>query len=379
MRRLLVPLILSLLVSCGGRMVERQDEGDTVAFRHATGITVIRHQGYSEAVLANPWKKGMVLHRYYLVPRDSLRALDDSLFADGTVVLTPLRRAAVFTTVHCALLCDLAVGDRIVGVADVQYIKVPFIQERVKNGLVADCGNGLNPVVEKIMALKPDAILLSPFENSGGYGKTGEMGIPVIECAEYMETTPLGRAEWMRFYGLLFGCEQRADSLFAVVDSSYSALKDGIARQLPATAERPTVLVDKMAGAVWYVPGGRSTIGRMVGDAGGQYLWAADDHSGSLPLPFETVLEKGGNADVWLFRYNGSHDITYGELLSEHRGYSMLRPFRQRRVYGCDVSRSLFYEQTPFRPDYLLSDLLQICYPGHAAGSMRYFKPVKLQ
>ena len=384
-------LILSIstfLISCGGRTTAPQDGGDSLAFKYATGITITQHPSYTEVELANPWKKGKVLHRYYLVPKDSQTPTN----LNGTIVRTPVSRAAVFTTVHCALLCNLGMGHRIVGVADLKYIKIPYIQEQVKAGHIADCGNGLNPVVEKIMDLKPDVIMLSPFENNGGYGKTEEIGIPIIECAEYMETTPLGRAEWMRFYGLLFGCEQRADSLFAVVDSSYHALKQiaNIAHPTPRSAEgrlltagqkaspHPTVLIDKMVGNVWYVPGGRSTIGQMVSDAGGNYPWAADSHSGSLSLPFEAVLEQGGETDVWLFRYSGSHDITYDELLAEHHGYTQFRPYRNRQVYGCDVDRSLFYEESPFRPDFLLSDFIQIFHPGATEPKpLRYYKQLE--
>ena len=385
--------ISTFLISCGNRTSAPQDEGDSLAFKYATGITITQHQGYTEVELANPWKKGKVLHRYYLVPKDSqtsnftlgrrtlatngTQELQSSNFklqtSNGTIVYTPVSRAAVFTTVHCALLCDLDMGDRIVGVADLKYIKVPYIQEQVKAGRITDCGGGLNPIVEKIMDLKPDVIMLSPFENSGGYGKTEEIGIPIIECAEYMETTPLGRAEWMRFYGLLFGCEQRADSLFAVVDSSYTALRD----KALETGQGRSVLIDKMVGNVWYVPGGHSTIGQMVGDAGGRFPWATDTHSGSLSLPFETVLERGGEAAVWLFRYSSDHDITYDELLAEHRGYTQFRAFRQRQVYGCDVERSLFYEQSPFRPDYLLTDFIQILQPGLLNDTLKYYKPLK--
>jgi iron complex transport system substrate-binding protein len=376
MRKLLILLLVPFLFSCGSRTAAPQDEGDTLALKYATGIVLIQHEGYTEAVLKNPWKEGKVLHRYFLVPDSSN---SKTIVPDGspsgntltTVVRTPVRRAAVFTTVHCALLCDLGIGDRIAGVADLKYIKVPYVQEQVKAGRITDCGGGLNPVVEKIMDLKPDVIMLSPFENSGGYGKTEDIGIPIIECAEYMETTPLGRAEWMRFYGLLFGCEQRADSLFAVVDSSYHAL-----RQL-ATTHHPTILIDKMVGNVWYVPGGRSTIGQMIKDAGGHFPWADDSHSGSLSLPFETVLERGGETDVWLFRYSGSHDITYRELLAENQGYSQFKAFRQHKVYACDVERSLFYEQSPFRPDFLLSDFIQILQPGLLNDTLKYYKPLK--
>ena len=307
-----------------------------------------------------------------LVPRDG--ELPKGV-QHATVVRTPIERAAVFTTVHCALLTTLGHGENIVGVADLKYIKIPYIQEQVKAGRIADCGGGLNPVVEKIMDIKPDVIMLSPFENSGGYGKVEEIDIPLIECAEYMETSPLARAEWMRFYGLFFGEQQKADSLFAVVDSCYHSLKDE-ARKAGAGA---SVLIDRMVGSVWYVPGGRSTLGQMIKDAGGRYAWAADDHSGSLSLPFETVLERAGDADVWMYRYSAfDHEQSYGELLSEHRGYDQLAAFQSRNVYGCNVEQSLFYEESPFRPDWLLSDFIQILHP-HITNHvpLRYYKKLE--
>lgn len=130
--------------------------------------------------------------------------------------------------------------------------------------------------------------MLSPFENSGGYGKLDEIDIPIIECAEYMEPSPLARAEWLRFYGMLFGCEQKADSLFAVIDSSYCALKDlftSTVNRQPSTVNKKSVLLDKVTGNVWYVPGGQSTIGQMIQDAGGDYPWGTDEHSGSVSPP----------------------------------------------------------------------------------------------
>ena len=207
-----------LLSSCGRQTAAQQDGGDTVAFKYARKLTVVRHDGYTEVTLQNPWREGKVLHRYVLVPSD---ANVSQPLPEGTVIRTPLKRSVVFTTVHCALLQMLHEEDKIAGVADLKYIKIPFIHEQVEKGRITDCGDAMSPVIEKIIDQHPDAIFLSPFENSGGYGKVEDIDIPLIECAEYMEATPLARAEWMRFYGMLFGCEQRADSLFAVVDSCY--------------------------------------------------------------------------------------------------------------------------------------------------------------
>jgi len=375
MRRvLLYSCFAVVLLSCGHRTARApQAAGDSLAFKYATLLNVVNHDGYTVAEIKNPWKPGMTLHRYLLVDRNAELPPDD--VQDGaTVIRTPIQRAAVFTTVHCALLTDFSLGNAIVGVADSKYIKIPYIHEQIKKGRIVDCGNGLNPVVEKIMDIKPEVIMLSPFENSGGYGKTEEIGIPIVECAEYMETSPLARAEWMRFYGLLFGIADRADSLFSAVDSSYNAL-----RLLAAKAGKGrSVIIDKVVGSVWYMPGGHSTIGQMVKHAGGQYPWADDTQSGSLALPFETVLERGGQADTWLVRYSSNHDWDYSELLSGHHGYSQLKAFQQRQVYGCNVEQSHFYEDTPFHPDRLLSDFIQILHPDIIGlPPLRYYKEMR--
>ena len=364
---LLLLITLVLLSSCGKKTTVLQGDGDTLAFKYAQRLTVVRSPGYTVATLQNPWRTDAVLHQYVLVPSDS--TLPDVL-PHGTLLRTPLRRSVVFTTVHCSLLSMLHREESVAGVADLKYIKAPYVIEGVRSGRITDCGDGMSPVIEKIIDMQPDALLLSPFENSGGYGKLEEIDIPIVECAEYMELTPLGRAEWMRFYGMLYGCEREADSLFAVVDSSYHALKD-MASSMP----RQSVVLDKVTGSVWYVPGGRSTIGQMLVDAGGDYPWASDEHSGSVSLPFETVLERAGECNLWLFRFSSDHDMTYAELRGEHHGYDRFKAFRNRQVYGCNVELSMFYEESPFRPDYLLGDFLKILHPDIPnLPSLRYYR-----
>lgn len=376
-----------LLSSCGGRQTASVDGGDTVPFRYAQLLQLVRHDGYTVATIRHPWRQDAVLHRYVLVPAAApvpegspAAATVPEGFPEGTVIRTPLRRSVVFTTVHCSLLSMLHREASVAGVADLKYIKAPYVQEGVSAGRIVDCGDGMSPVIEKIIDLHPDALLLSPFENSGGYGQLEEIDIPIVECAEYMEPSPLGRAEWVRFYGLLYGCEHEADSLFALVDSSYHALRHTVIPESrhPATAPKTSVLVDKVTGSVWYVPGGRSTIGQMLSDAGARYPWAEDDRSGSIALPFETVLERAGDCDVWLLRYSGQQPLTRQQLLSEHRGYNQFRSFREGRVYGCNVEQSMFYEDSPFRPDLLLSDFIKILHPDIPdLPALRYYHKVE--
>ena len=373
---LLYSCVAVSLLSCGRQASsEPQTAGDSLLMKYSTLLSVTEYDGYAVAEIKNPWKPGKLLHRYILTPRTTAPETTSTPdYPEGTVIEVPIERAAVFTTVHCALLTNFGLGEHIVGVADSKYIKIPYIHEQIRQGRIVDCGNGLNPIVEKIMDVKPDVIMLSPFENSGGYGKTEEIGIPIIECAEYMETSPLARAEWMRFYGLLFGVGEKADRLFHQVNSCYTAYK----QQCEKIGPGRSVVMDKIAGTVWYMPGGKSTIGQMLEDAGARYPWADDNQSGSLSLPFEAVLERAGEADVWMLRYSSDHELTYDELLSDYHGYSQLKAFRNHEVYGCNVELSSFYEDTPFHPERLLSDFMQILHPDIIGmSSLRYYKKIK--
>ena len=360
-------MVTAALCSCrGGSTSFSAEQGDTVRFRYAKLLTVVRYSDRTEVSIADPWNEGKTLHQYTLNP-------------DGTLPHKPSThnsqpsypRLVIGTSVHCGLLNQLGRLETIAGVCDLQYVHLPVIQQRAKSGKVADCGSGLQPTVETIISLQPDAIFLSPFQNSGGYGRVEDLGITIIEMADYMEPSALGRAEWMRFYGMLVGAEAEADSLFAEVERNYLAL-----RQKASGNTHHSVLMDKLIGSVWYVPGGQSTLGRMLADAAIDYPWKDDTHSGSVALPFESVFQKALNADFWLFRYNSPHPITYDELLSEKSAYSEFKAMREYKAYGCNTATSTFYEDTPFHPERLLRDFITIAHPELGLGEPKYFLPV---
>ena len=360
--------LLFLLSSCrGGQGSKEIPQGDTLALRYATHLTLVDYTDYIVATLRNPWDTLQTLHTYVLVPRE--KELPSSLPA-GTVVRTPLQHTVVYSSVHMALFEELGAASVIGGVCDLKYIRLPFVIQACANAEMVDCGDGINPDIERIIDLNPDAILLSPFENSGGYGRIEKLNIPLIECADYMETSPLGRAEWMRFYGLLLGKEAEADSLFAEVESRYLQLK----LRASLSSYSLSVISELKNGSAWYVPGGRSTMGRLFSDAYGRYAFADDLHSGSVPLSFETVFDKAGQSDVWLIKYNRKRDLTYADLQADYVGYTGFKAFQTRNIYACNTGKVSFYEETPFHPDYLLSDLIQIFHPEIInLGGLRYF------
>ena len=362
------------LTACGGHKTassSNDQEGDTLVMRHAKNLTVIHYDHYTAVKLRNPWDTLKTLHTYILVDKNSP---EPSSLPEGTIVRIPVEKALIYSSVHCGLFDELGIADHIAGICDLQYIKLEKVRKACLEGRVADCGNGMNPNIERIIDLHPDALLISPFENSGGYGRVEKLDIPIIECADYMETSALGRAEWMRFYGLLFGVAPQADNLFAEVDSCYQRLK--MRAQLSSTSF--SVVSELKSGSAWYVPGGRSTIGRLFQDACGRYAFADDTHSGSVPLAFETVFDKAGDADVWLVKYNRDRDMSYADLEADYIGYTGFKAFKTRNVYGCNTAKVPFYEEAPFRPDYLLSDLIQILHPEIGdLGGLRYFCRLK--
>ena len=361
--------LLALLSACGGKSKSSSviEAEKAIPLRYAENLSLSATEDYTIARLRNPWDTTRILHTYVLV--DKKKSLPADL-PEGTLVRTPLSKAVVYSSVHCGLLNQIGALKSIGGVCDLKYIKLQEVQDGCRTGSIADVGNGMNPDIEKIIDLHPDAIMLSPFENSGGYGRVEKLNIPIIECADYMETSALGRAEWMRFYGLLFGEAQKADSLFAEVEKNYNELKALVA----PLSSAPSVISELKNGSAWYVPGGKSTSARIYADAGANYVFADDEHSGSVPLAFEAVFDKGQNADFWLIKYNQAIDKTYKELEQDYAPYTGFRAFKERNIYGCNTGKVDFYEDSPFHPDRLLKDLIKIFHPTLLEGyELKYF------
>ena len=226
----------------------------------------------------------------------------------------------------------------------------------------------MEPNLERIMDLQPDAIMLSPFENSGGYGRLERMGIPLIECAEYMEGTPLARAEWIRFYGRLFGKAELVDSLFGQVERSYLELREKASH----TAQKPRLICETPQSGYWYVPGGNSTMGIMYRDAGADYLFHDIEGSGSTALSIERVLDRALTAQVWLIKHHGPQSRE--QIVQD---VPALRNI-PAKIWLCDTFSSGFYEQTPFHPDVLLRNLIQILHPELGVDVKKaYFCPLE--
>lgn len=383
------------LLSCqGGKTAAGMEEGgDTLQMKYAQLLTIVSHdeQGYTEVKVHNPWKEGTELHRYILVPKGkeggaTMAKLAGLAHGEGKkaaalgvktdTVRTPLESNLVFTAPHCQLLTELGCQNAITGVCDKDYINIPDIKSRAQADAkvahpIMDCGSSMQPDIERIIALHPEALLISPFENSGGYGKLDKLRIPIIETADYMETSPLGRAEWIKLYGLLLG-SSKADSLFSAIEKEYLQLKAEAAK-LPLGL---SILTERKTGNVWYVPGGKSTMGILLRDAHAKYIFADDQHSGSLSMSPEQIIAKGNQIDVWAFKYFGGNALTKQDLLAEYQGYQALKAFQTGTVYETDTSCEPYFELTSFHPEILLREFIILSHPeaGDKFGKLRFYK-----
>ncbi len=348
-------LILSLfIVSCGGGAVSTHDSAQVDTMRYARYISISHTPDYTDIEIKSAWDSTKLLHRYILVDRgQSNRA---NIPQNATLVEVPLQRVAVYGSVHTSIIEMLGQVGSIVGVCEVEYIDSQEVHKRISQGSVADLGNSMSPNIEKIIDSHTQAIITSPFKDTG-YGAVEKLGIPIVEGADYVEPHPLGRVEWIKFYGLLFGQREMADSIFKHSEAEYMRLKS-LASQVE---HRPTVLAERRYGGSWFVPAGESYQATLFEDAGAEYIFASRPGRGSLSLSFEEVLEAGIDAQCWILK--STYDITYEELRREYEPYAHFGAFKNRRVYNCNTSESGYYQHTPMMPHHLLAEYIYMFHP----------------
>ena len=365
-------LILGLLLlqGCKDGSSNAIATGKPVEFKYASNIKMEDHAGFSLVEIRNPWDTLKTLQRLILLDHGEKIPVG---FEDATVITVPLEKSVVYSSVHNSLISELGAVEAIAGICDKDYI----VDEKVKTGLQAgkidDCGNSMSPNVERIIKLSPDAVLLSPYENGGGEAKITKVGIPIVECADYMEASPLGRAEWMKFYGRLYGKAAEADSLFTVTESEYDRLKN-LAKE---STTRPGVLFDRVYGQSWSVPGGKSTVGILINDAGGKNPFDSYDVAGSVQLSPEKVAYEGGEADIWFIRYANT-PLSLKSLKEEKPLYGLLKAYKEGNVYGSETIKTNLFDDQAFHPQWVLQDMIRIIHPEIEIGNGKtYFEKLK--
>jgi iron complex transport system substrate-binding protein len=328
----------------------------------AQRLRIEQKSGWSIVKIINPWQGASnVSQTYYLVKRgEELPPGIDS----SEIVFVPLEKIICMSTTHIAMISELGEGKSIVGVSGADFVYSPALAKNVANGSVADVGYESSLNKELILKLKPDLIMIYGIgsESSGYVGKLKELGIKILINADYLETDPLARAEWLKLFGALYDKEILADSLYNSEVDQYTRLKSFVQERVKS---RPTVLLGLPFKDTWYISPGNSYISKLISDAGGTYLWNDTKSDISMPYGIENVFLRGLKADFWL---NISTVVSRKEISALDQRLENLPCYKNDNLFNNNkrvtpAGGNDFWESGILYPHLLLKDIATILHP----------------
>jgi len=365
-------LLLVILVSgC-----KREDNANTLSkpaatnqIRQAKGLEIYGYQGYSIVKISNPWPKATKEYTYVLQQKNAV--IPDSL-KTFPVIPVPIRTIVVTSTTHIPSLEMLGEENTLVGFPSLDLISSEKIRTRIESGKIKELGNNQNLNTEVLIDLQPDLIVGFGIDNNNPtLDNLQKNGLQIMLNGDWNEQSPLGKAEWIKFFGALYNKEDLAEKLFANIEKEYQTTL-ALAQK---AASKPTVVQGAIYENQWYLPHGNSWGSVFVRDAGGKYIWSESQGTGSLSLPFETVLEKAGEADFWI---GPAQFTSLKAMTTDNPHYSQFKAYRNKKVYSFSNKKGktgglIFYELAPNRPDLVLKDMLKILHPELLPDYQLYF------
>lgn len=329
------------------------------SIEYASGLSIVKHEGFSIVTVTNPWPNANKNFTYILKEKNA--EVPDSL-QSYTTIKVPLETVVVTSTTNIPYLEMLDVENKLVGFPHTDYISSEKTRILIDKGAVKNVGQNEKLNIEQLIELAPDLIVTFGVDNNNPMlDNLKKSGLNVMIQADWMEQSPLGKAEWIKLYGALFGKEDKAKELFDKIVESYNQAKKLVAEK-PATT---SVLYGSMYEDVWYVAKGNSWVAQFMKDAKSNYLWADLKGTGSQGLSFEKVLDKAKTAHVWIV--SGSF-LTLAELQKANPHYSEFDAFKNKSIYTLEskfgaTGGTIYYELSPSRPDLVLKDYIKIFHP----------------
>ncbi|MDO1511332.1 ABC transporter substrate-binding protein [Maribacter confluentis] len=337
---------------------------ENVAISHANGFTIEKQvSGITIIKILAPWPNAEASFTYALIPKEkqAFISLDKNQY--DAIISVPIDNIVVTSTTHIPALEALGVLDKLVGFSDTKYVSSKAARKRIDAGQIKELGINESLNTEAVLALKPDLVVgFAVSGSNSAYETLQRSQIPVIYNGDWVEETPLGKAEWIKFFAPFFNKESEANVIFAEIEKSYL-----VAKKLAKTAHTtPTVLSGAMYKDVWYLPGGKSWAANFLKDANANYLWKETPDSGSLSLSWENVLLEAKTAEYWI---GPAQFKSYTEMESSSAHYVQFDAFKNKKVYTFantvgETGGNLYYELAPQRPDIVLKDLIHILHPG---------------
>ena len=362
MKNLSLYILIITVLSCSEKQKKGLDNENLISTKpkYAQGFSITSTDSSKTIEIKNPWPNSEKTYNHTFKKSE-----------------LPINKIVVTSTTHITALELLGVEDALVGFPGSDYISSANTRKRIDDGLVRELGKNEGINTEVLLELQPDIVIGFGVDGTNKTFSTIEKsGITVIYNGDWVENSPLAKAEWIKFFGVLFNKEEKADSIFNAIEKDYIE-----AKQLAKGAQqKPTILSGALHKDVWYLPSGTSPEAQFLKDANVNYLWQDTSEKGSLALSFETVFDKAQDANIWL---SPSYYKSLEALKNANQHYTSFDAYKNKQVFSFSNTVGakggvLYYEMGTARPDLVLKDIIKICHPDLLPNYNPYFfKPLE--
>lgn len=356
------------------KKVNDPSTGFEIPVTYATGLEIVEFEEYTLITVANPWPGAEKSYRYLLY-RESAK-IPTNLTYDQKIKI-PVENIVVTSTTHIPSLEILGVENKLTGFPGLDYISSEKTRKRITEGKVKELGKNEAINTETLLALKPDVVIAFSIDGSNKtFNTIQKSGIPVVFNSDWTESSPLGKAEWIKFFGAFFEKTEEAITFFNQIEQDYLNAKE-LAKN---ATQQPTVVAGAMYKDQWYLPAANSWQAIFLKDANAKYLFDNAQGTGSLSLSFESVLAQAANAEFWI---GPAQFQSYQEMGNASKHYTRFRAFRNKKIYTFSSEKGetggvIFYELAPNRPDLVLKDLISIFHPQLLPNyKTTFYKPLE--
>lgn len=358
-----------LFIQCKQKETATITDKSLNTVKYAKGFSIVNYVGYSVVKVRNPWPNANKTYTYILKERKGI--VPDSL-KKHSIISVPIQTIVATSTTHIPSLEMLNEEKTLVGFPHLDYISSPKVRNLIDAGKVKELGTNQTLNTEVLIEMQPNVIIGYGIYNSNPtLDNLQKSGLKVMLNGDWNEETPLGKAEWIKFFGALYGKQKQAEKLFTKIEKEYLKTIE-IAKRAQI---KPTILIGDMFEDKWYLPKGSSWGCLLLKEANSNYLWQETKGTGSLALSFETVFEKAKDADFWI---TSGQFSTLKEMTDANPHYSQFKAFENKNVYSFSAKKGktggiLYYELAPNRPDIVLKDIVKILHPELLAGYQPFF------
>ncbi len=355
----IIIFFLLIISACKTEQKELIIKETSTLIKYAKGFNIQNFNTYTKLIIKSPYLDAKEQFEYILIPKGEKVP---KAVSGLKIIRTPIEKLVVTSTTHIPMLELLEEENSLIGFPNLEYISSTKTRQLIANGNIKELGNEQDINTEVLLDLQPEIVIgFSMNSNNKMFVNIEKAGITVLLNGDWLEETPLGRAEWIKFFGILFAKEKEADSIFNVIEKQYNEAVS-IAKN---AKNKPTILSGALYKDIWNLPAGESFVAQFLKDANTNYLWSDTKGKGSLSLSFESVFEKGQSAELWI---GPSYYTSLEQLKNANQHYTKFDAFKNKNVYSFANKKGenggvLYYELAPVQPHIVLKDIIKVAHP----------------